>query len=66
VSEADAIQIPAIKKSRKATSATLTPLVWEKAMSLMFEVMLVKCHAGGRQPHLPERSAMTSGPRTRH
>jgi hypothetical protein len=55
VSDADAIQIPAIKKSRKATSATLTPPVWEKAMSLTFEVMLVRCHAGGRQPHLLDR-----------
>jgi hypothetical protein len=34
VSEADTIHTPAIKKSKKATSATLTPLLWEKAISL--------------------------------
>jgi hypothetical protein len=34
VSEADTIHSPAIKKSTKATSATLTPLPWEKATSL--------------------------------
>jgi len=36
VSEADTIHTPAIKKSRKATSATFTPLLWEKAISLKF------------------------------
>jgi hypothetical protein len=34
VSEAETIHTPATKKSRKAVSATFTPLLWEKAMSL--------------------------------
>jgi hypothetical protein len=34
VSEADTIHTPAIKNSRKATSATLTPVLCEKARSL--------------------------------
>ena len=34
VSEADTIHTPAIKNSKKATSATLTPVLCEKARSL--------------------------------
>lgn len=34
VSEADAIHTPAIKNSKKATSATVTPVLCEKARSV--------------------------------